>query len=315
LQSGTHTLNLRIARRLEEVAEILSEQHANSYRVRAYRKAATTLRGLSRPVSEIFKDGGEPALRVIPGIGPRLARAIASLILTGRLPMLDRLRGESDHALLLASVPGIGQVLAGRLHDELHIHTLEQLEAAAHDGRLRDFLGLGEKRIAGIMDSLASRLGRIQTRPAPSRVQEPPVAEILDVDREYREKAASGTLPTIAPRRFNPSHEAWLPILHTERGRRHYTVVFSNTAHAHQLEKTRDWVILYYDSGAGERQCTVITSQRGPLAGRRIVRGREEDCITHYRRSETGDKIASGTVRRFELRPEPSGAAILPLEH
>jgi hypothetical protein len=296
LQSATApTLNLRIARRLEEVAEILSGQRANPYRVRAYRKAATTLRGLSRPVSEIFKEGGEPALRVIPGVGPSLARAIASLILTGRLPMLDRLRGEGHHESLLGSVPGIGPVLAARLHVELDIHTLEQLEAAAHDGRLRDLLGLGDKRIAGIIDSLAGRLGRLQAPPPSKRQQDPSVAEILDVDREYREKAASGTLPTIAPRRFNPSHEAWLPTLHTERGRRHYTALFSNTAHAHQLEKTRDWVILYYDSGAGERQCTVITSQRGPLAGRRIVRGREEDCLAYYKKSESADKTASGT--------------------
>ena len=283
----------------------MTEQRANLYRVRAYRNAAATLRNLQRPVNEIFSAGGEPALRAIPGIGPTIARTVASLILTGRLPMLDRLRGETDHASLLATVPGIGPVLAARLHDELHIHSLEQLEAAAHDGRLHNLLGLGEKRIAGIIDSLASRLGRIQTPAASSRLQEPSVAEILDVDREYRDKAASRALPTIAPRRFNPTREAWLPILHTERGRRHYTVVFSNTAHAHQMKKTRDWVILYYDSGAGERQCTVITSQRGPLAGRRIVRGREEDCVAHYRKSENAEKMVSGMARPSDLPPAP----------
>jgi putative hydrolase len=295
LQSGpAPTFNFRIARRLDEVADILTEQRANPYRVRAYRNAASTLRRLQRPVDEILSAGGEPALRTFPGIGPTIARAVASLILTGRLPMLDRLRGETDHASLLATVPGIGRVLAARLHDELHIHSLEQLEAAAHDGRLHDLLGLGEKRIAGIIDSLANRLGRMRAQPPSRGVQTPSVAEILDVDREYRDKAASGTLLTIAPRRFNPTGETWLPILHTERGRRHYTALFSNTAHAHQLNKTRDWVILYYDSGQGESQCTVITSQRGPLAGRRIVRGREQDCAAYYRKSETADSTASG---------------------
>jgi hypothetical protein len=47
--------------------------------------------------------------------------------------------------------------------------------------------------------------------------------ELLDVDREYREKAAAGQLRSIAPRRFNPSGEAWLPVLHTQRRERHYT--------------------------------------------------------------------------------------------
>jgi DNA polymerase (family X) len=275
--------NLRIARRLDEVAEILSEQGANPYRVQAYRNAAARLRRLPRSVDEILQEAGEPGLRTIPGIGPSLARAIATLVLTGRLPMLNRLRGESDSGLLLASVPGIGKVLATRLHDDLEIHTLEQLEAAAHDGRLKELMGLGEKRIAGIMDSLASRLGRLQIRSAPGKYQEPSVAEILHVDREYREKAAAGHLRTIAPRRFNPNREAWLPILHTQRGQLHYSAFFSNTAHAHEMKKTKDWVVIYYDGPGGERLCTVITSQRGPLTGKRIVRGREEECADYYR--------------------------------
>jgi DNA polymerase (family X) len=104
------------------------------------------------------------------------------------------------------------------------------------------------------------------------------------VDREYRQKAATGQLVKIAPRRFNPAHRAWLPILHTERGARHYTALFSNTARAHTLGRTDDWVVIYWDEdGHGERQCTVITAERGPLKGRRIVRGRE---------SEQGDERA-----------------------
>lgn len=285
--SSDKGVNLKIARRLDEVAQILSGQGANPYRVQAYQKAAANLRRLGPSVVNIFEKGGEPALRQIPGVGPSLARAIATLIITGRLPMLDRLRGESDSGLLLRSVPGIGKILAARLQDELNIHTLEQLEAAAHDGRLKDLMGLGEKRIAGIMDSLASRLGRIQLRPAPGKHEEPSVAEIFDVDREYREQAAAGRLLTIAPRRFNPNREAWLPILHTRRGQRHYSAFFSNTAHAHEMKKTKDWVVIYYDGHGGERQCTVITSQRGPLASKRIVRGREEECAAYYKKIES----------------------------
>jgi DNA polymerase (family X) len=246
-------------------------------------------------VVNIFEKGGEPALRQIPGVGPSLARAIATLVITGRLPMLDSLRGESNTGLLLRSVPGIGKILAARLDDELDIHTLEQLEAAAHDGRLKNLMGLGEKRIAGIMDSMASRLGRIQLRPTSGKHEEPPVAEIFDVDREYREEAAAGRLLTIAPRRFNPSHEAWLPILHTRRGQRHYSAFFSNTAHAHEMKKTKDWVVIYYDGHSGERQCTVITSQRGSLASKRIVRGREEECAAYYKKIESG-YYRAGTI-------------------
>lgn len=106
--------------------------------------------------------------------------------------------------------------------------------------------------------------------------------EILDVDREYRTRSAAGELVTIAPKRFNPAHARWLPILHTARGARHYTALFSNSARAHALGRTDDWVVTYWDEDSrGDGQCTVITSYRGPLRGRRIVRGREKEQLAH----------------------------------
>lgn len=274
-------INLRIARRLEEVAQLLREQGANPFRVQAYLNAAETLKHLPTSAASVLEKEGEEGLQKLPGIGKSLARSIATIALTGQLPMLHRLRGESDCEALLASVPGIGKVFAARLHQDLGIDTLERLEAAAHDGRLSHIAGLGAKRVAGIIDSLASRLGRVP-RVRKEQLGEAPVEEILAVDAEYRTKAASGDLPVIAPRRFNPEHKAWLPVLHTTRGERHYTALFSNTARAHELGKTTDWVVLYYESADGERQCTVITSGRGSLTGKRIIRGREDECLSYY---------------------------------
>jgi putative hydrolase len=276
-------MNVEIARRLDEVADLLGEQDANPFRIQAYRHAADTLRTLPRSVKELVHEGGIEGLRQLPGIGDSLARSIYALVTTGRLPMLERLRGETDAVALLASVPGIGKVLAQRLHHDLGIDTLEELEAAAYNGRLVNLAGIGPKRLGGIIDSIAARLGRVRGRThAPPGADAPPVRELLDVDRDYRDKAAAGALPTIAPRRFNPTGEAWLPVWHTQRGARHYTALFSNTARAHRLGTTHDWVVLYYDDGRGEGQCTVITSQRGRLKGRRIVRGREDECVRYY---------------------------------
>jgi hypothetical protein len=270
--------NAAIAARLEEVAALLAEQQANPFRVRAYRRAGATLRDLDRQASEILADGGLPALEALPGIGTSLARMIRDVILHGRLGMLDRLRGEADPIALLTTVPGIGPKLADRLHHELGIDTLEELEIAAHDGRLARLVGMGPKRVAGIRDSLAQRLARVRTPLAVHPPDAPPVRELLDVDDEYRAKAAAGALRTIAPRRFNPRREAWLPVLHTRRGTRQYTALYSNTPRAHQLGRTHDWVVLYADGGDGERTYTVITAERGALRGRRIVRGREAEC-------------------------------------
>lgn len=115
------------------------------------------------------------------------------------------------------------------------------------------------------------------------------VAELLDVDREYRARAAAGTLPRIAPRRFNPAREAWLPVLHTGRGGRQYTALYSNTARAHELGATGDWVVVYRDDHDGRGLWTVVTVRRGPLAGRRVVRGREEACSELYESERSGE--------------------------
>jgi DNA polymerase (family 10) len=271
--------NQQVAERLDEVAQILEEQGANRFRVHAYRRGADTLRGLAQPVNEIFEQGGLPALEALPGIGPSLARAVRELLRSGRLPMLERLRGEAGPVALLMSVPGIGRRSAERLHD-LGIETLEDVEEAAHDGRLAQLRGFGPKRLSGVRESLAQRLTRVRHRPEPTVA--PTVAELLDVDAEYRSKAAAGALKRIAPRRFNRHGGAWLPVLHTQRGARYYTALFSNTPRAHRLSATRDWVVLHLEHGPEEGQWTIVTARRGPLAGRRTVRGREAECLTHY---------------------------------
>ncbi|HJL15962.1 MAG TPA: hypothetical protein RMH99_09910, partial [Sandaracinaceae bacterium LLY-WYZ-13_1] len=112
----------------------------------------------------------------------------------------------------------------------------------------------------------------------------PPVGLLLLVDRHYRELAERGELPTIAPRRFNPDNERWLPIWHVSEDGFHFHVLFSNSATAHRLGKTRDWVVIYWERDGHENQATVVTEYRGPLTGRRVVRGRERESLTYWAR-------------------------------
>jgi predicted flap endonuclease-1-like 5' DNA nuclease len=298
--------NAHVADRLNEVADLLEAQRANPYRVRAYRNAAETLRGLDRPVHDILTAEGAEGLTDLPGIGESLARSVEQLAETGKLALLSRLRGDTAAEDVFTTVTGIGPELAARIHDVLGIETLAELEAAAYDGRLANVPGMGRKRIQGIREALAGRFRRRprvpesrRARPVPTDL--PPVKELLDVDREYREKAAKGRLLTIAPRRFNPTGAAWLPILHTHRGDRHYTALYSNTARAHELGTTRDWVVIYRDDRGGDGQWTVVTSRFGPLQGLRVIRGREHDCRAHYE--------ASGGREPAESAPDPEVAA------
>jgi hypothetical protein len=274
-------MNAHVAALLDQTAAVLEHQKANTFRVEAYRRAAQTVRALDRPVADVLRTEGMEGLERLSSIGVTLARAIRAIVDTGRLPMLDRLRGETDAVALLASVPGVGRTLAERLHHDYAIDSLEDLEGAAHDGRLAGVPGFGDKRVQGVREVLATRLA--WARRGSARPDTPPVSELLRIDREYRAKAAAGELRLIAPRRFNPHRDAWLPIFHTWYGDRHYTVLFSNTARAHELGKTHDWVVMYVDGGQGEQQFTVVTSRRGPLKGKRVVRGRDMECLALYR--------------------------------
>ncbi len=278
--------NAVVAAHLDEIASLLEAQGANVFRVRAYQRAADGLRLLDRPVIEILQHEGLDGLDALPHVGPAISRVIREFLTTGRHGMLDRLRGASDPVALLETIPGIGRTLAHRLHDLADIDTLEQLEAALHDGRLGRVPGFGPRRVAGIRQALAMRLGQPRTTEQgahPAQVDDgPSVAELLDVDREYREASREDRLPRIAPRRFNPAALAWLPVLHTTRGRRHYTALFSNTALAHTLQRTHDWVVLYFDDAHGEHLHTVVTASTGALKGQRVVRGREAECEARY---------------------------------
>ncbi len=267
--------NVRIASILDRIAALFEQQGASPHRVRAWREGAQGVRDHPREMTDVFRDHGRVGLEAVPGIGPRLANVVIELIKTGRSSALDRLRGDGEK--VLERVPGIGPELAARIHHELGIATLEELEAAAHDGRLARVAGFGARRIAAIRDVLATRLARART-PAPAH-SAPPVALVLEIDREYRRAAAAGELRKIAPRRFNPKHDAWLPVMHAERDGWAFTALYSNTARAHELGRTADWVIVYYHQGdEPDGQATVVTEWRGPMRGERVVRGREREC-------------------------------------
>ncbi len=282
----TDATNASLAEKLGEMAALLEAQGANIFRVRAYRRAAAAIARHPENIAAVFARGAIAALVALPNIGEAIAAAIAHLLQTGRWPQLDRLRGELDPEHLFATVPGLGPALARRIHAELHLDTLEALEVAAHDGRLEAVRGVGPRRAAAVRAVLATRLARVLGRAVPAAGQasaEPTVEAILDADRIYRAKARAGHLKMIAPRRFNPDGRAWLPILHARRADWHFTVLYSNTARAHELGRTGDWVVVYfYDADHREGQRTIVTESQGPLAGKRVIRGREAECRGHY---------------------------------
>jgi len=198
-----------------------------------------------------------------------------------------------------ATIPGLGEKLRDRVIHQLGVQTLEQLELAAHTGRLQTVPGIGPRKACAIGRAAAQLLAQrrrsrvAKTLPPPSALPpepgasatsnaEPAVVEVLIVDREYRRRARTQTLPKVTPRRFNPDGTATLPVYRVRRGNTEFRAFYSNSPTAHALGRTRDWVIVLASCGARTFQYTVVTETRGSWCGQRVVRGREAECKTLY---------------------------------
>lgn len=296
---ATQPTNDELADVLERVADLLDTRDDNPFRVRAYRDGARALRDADSSAAELVRQKRFDDLRALPHIGDGLAALIGDYVTTGKSDLLTQLEAHAAPEAAFMQVPGIGKELAERIVDHLHIKTLEELEDAAHDGRLGKVEGFGSRRIKAVQASLAGMLSRTARRRSTEKSGHPgrpSVETLLAIDAEYRQKAEAGELQKIAPRRFNPDNEAWLPLMHTTRDGWKFTTLFSNTAQAHKLNRTDDWVVIYYEPeqvnvNVREQNNTVVTETRGALEGERVVRGRESETRDYYKQKTKAEPV------------------------
>jgi len=299
--------NPQVASALDRVAELLSAQGATPCRVQAYLATAGAVRGCGQELSTVLGERGPSGLLEPLGLGPASGLVIRELLETGRLALLDRLEGEVSPEDLFMTVHGMGEALARRAHTMLNLETLEDLAAAAHDGRLERLPGFGPKRARIVARAVAERLAGSRRRwsphPSPERPDPcapPPVELLLAIDSGYRHRAGNGALRRIRPRRFNPGKETWLPVWHGERGGWWFTAMFSNTGLAHEMGMTGTWVVIYFERDGHEGQATVVAAPRGPLAGMRVVRGREKECEAFH----DANQLAAAELARAGIRAQ-----------
>ena len=130
-----------IAKLLVEFGQRTALRGGNPYRARAYYRAADTLRSLAIPIGRLIREG---RLRELPGVGSAIAEIIAKLHDTGTHPMLERSRQEFPAGLLeLLTIPGLRPDKVLKLHRELGVSNIDELEQAARDDRLASIKGLG----------------------------------------------------------------------------------------------------------------------------------------------------------------------------
>ena len=124
------TATQTVARLLREYAQRTSLRGGNPYRWKAYLRAADSLSALSQPLGKVISDG---RLREIPGVGDAIADIITKLYEVGTHPSLEKMRKEIPEGVLeLFAIPGLRPDKIMKLHTELGIGSLAELEAAAY---------------------------------------------------------------------------------------------------------------------------------------------------------------------------------------
>lgn len=148
--------NADVAAVFDELADLLDIEGANPFRIRAYRNAARTLRDLPGEVSAMLAKGED--LTELPGIGEDLAAKIKEIVETGTAASLEAHRKKVPSSLTdLLRIPGIGPKRVKALYRDLGIRTVEQLQKAAREGRVRGLQGFGDKTEQHILEQLKAR--------------------------------------------------------------------------------------------------------------------------------------------------------------
>jgi DNA polymerase (family X) len=146
--------NLAIARVLTEIGDLLEIKGENPFKIRAYRNAADTIVHEPGRIAEMT--AGERL--ALPGVGKDLAGKIGELIDSGAIRYHQELLQEFPPTVLdLLHLQGVGPKTVARLYGDLGIRTLEDLESAARDGRIRGMKGMGAKKEALILQALEER--------------------------------------------------------------------------------------------------------------------------------------------------------------
>ncbi|MBY0231148.1 MAG: helix-hairpin-helix domain-containing protein, partial [Gemmataceae bacterium] len=181
-------------------------------------------------------------------------------------------------------IPGIGKSIAYAIETLLggDPRTLRPVHVPARD-QLRSLAGVGHRTAERLqdqgIDSIPGlpRLAEMRRRIEAAPQDEPATEDLLSADDDFRRLAGAGVLGRAAPRAFVPGGTKWEGVYRCERGGWALALSFADTALAHRLGKTRDWVTARFQRGGASGERTIVTETRGPLAGRRVVRGREEE--------------------------------------
>ena len=149
-------INLDMARIFDEIADIFEVKGENPFKIRAYRRAARTIESLTQDLKGIAERGGVSELKKIPGVGDAIAKKILEIAETGDCKKHIELKQEVPSGVLeLLAIPRVGPKTIAKVHDELGISSIADLEEAAKLHNLEKLPGLGAKVEENILKGIA----------------------------------------------------------------------------------------------------------------------------------------------------------------
>jgi len=170
--------NRKVARTLDEIADMLEILGENVFKINAYRRASENIRSLGRDLSDMVEEG---SLGSIEGVGKAIAEKITELVTTGRLEYYDRLAEKVPTGLLdMLDVPELGPKRVRAIWEKLGVRDIDGLEEAARKNRLRELEGFGARTEAKILAGIES----LRARKISGRT---PLAVVWEVSREILE--------------------------------------------------------------------------------------------------------------------------------
>lgn len=186
--------NSEIADRFDELADLLSIENANQFRIRAYRNAAGTIRANPKQMADLVAVGED--LSDLPGIGKDLAAKVEELVETGHLSLLEEVAARTPRVLSeIMKIPGLGPKRVQLLHRELKVRSVADLERAATNGRMRTLPGFGARTEQLVLDGI-KRLQRYGERFKLSTAEETaePLVEYLKRCKGVKQITLAGSL-------------------------------------------------------------------------------------------------------------------------
>ena len=189
--------NVEIAGILAELADLLEIRGSNPFRIRAYRNAVLTVRGLTRPLAAMVEEGED--LTALDAIGKDMSSHIVELIQTGELARLAEVSAEIPRSLVqLVKLDGVGPKKAKKLWESRGVTTVDELEAALKEGRVESLEGFGATSVKKILTSiedfrrysgrfLLSKVDEL-IEPLLEHMREAPDVERIEVAGSYRRR-------------------------------------------------------------------------------------------------------------------------------